>query len=284
MSCIMKSLQRLSISLLTVTISILSFVFAQEEEDPQTREKIEAIITQYTTAYSKLAEGKNKAAMLELCDENIVSSIFYFGISGNSRVYQSDYRGLEKHLDKILRTEGVMLKYEVQDIPWIYTKDHTAAATYVVDYEIKEPEGIWVKGKESVTMGLRKVEDEWKIVRLTVLGFDDERLKGTCLTELFVSESEDGEVITKTTVPSGQSYNTFFNNFDFTNTPKGSLIRTPDETFRWTRESGELAWLDRSGEGEEAIGNAESKRDIVISLLKDYYYKGSCSSMKIHKK
>jgi hypothetical protein len=212
-----------------------------------------------------------------------VSSIYYFGISGNSRVYQSDYKGLESHLNKLLITEGIQLNYALQEIPWVYAKEETGGAAYVVDYEIKEPEGIWVKGIETVTMGLRKINDEWKIVRLTVLGFDDERLKGTCLTELFISEAEDEEVITKTTVPSGQSYSTFFNSFDFANNSAGFIIRSQEDTFVWTRANRELTWLNRQDDSKVLIGEADSKRAILLSILENHYYSDSCSRLKTKK-
>jgi len=258
----------------------LPYGFSQEDEQEEPiREKVEA----YIEAYANLVESRDKEAILGLCSKDMVSSIYYFGISGNSRVYQSDYKGLESHLNKLLRTEGIQMNYVLQEIPWVYAKEETGGAAYVVDYEIKEPEGIWVKGKETVTMGLRKINDEWKIVRLTVLGFDDERLKGTCLTELFISEAEDEEVITKTTVPSGQSYNTFFNSFDFANNSAGFIIRSQEDTFVWTRENGELKWLNRQDNREELIGDADSKRAILLSILENYYYSSSCSSMKTKK-
>ncbi len=254
-------------------------ILAQESEEQAIKSQVET----YIQLYSNIVESRDKDALLGLCSKDMVSSIYYFGISGNSRVYQSDYKGLESHLNKLLRTEGVELNYELQDIPWIHAKSETGGAVYHVDYEIKEPEGIWVKGKETVTIGFRKIDDEWKIVRLTVLGFDDERLKGTCITELFISEAEDGEVITKTTVPSGQSYNTFFNSFDFANSNNGFVIRSQDDTFSWSRENGNLRLLSRQGVEEQLLGEVDSKRTILLTILEKHLYSKSCSSMKTKK-
>lgn len=241
---------------------------------------VKAVIEQYTGAYNDLPETRDMSPMLSLISPKVASSIYYFGISGQYRVFQSDLEGLKQHLEKLLRTEGLTLNYNLVEIPWIYINGEKAGATYVVDYEVIEPEGIWVKGRESVTMGLRKTGDQWKIVRLTVLGFDDERLKGTCLCEIFLPEHQAGEVITKTTVPGGQSYTTHFNSFSFTGSGEGFIIRSDSNTFTWDRTDNEIMVSFADGRKDQPIGKAANRREIVLKIIEEYLYPNSCSSLK----
>lgn len=241
---------------------------------------IKNVVESYIKAYGALPQTKDKLSVLQMCSPDLTSSIYYFGIMGSPRVTQSDYSGLEKHLDKLLQTEGIFVKYELKSIPWMNVKENYAGAMYTVDYEIKEPEGIWVKGSEAVSLGLKKYGDNWKIVRLSVIGFDDERLKGICLTEIFTSDTQKDEMIAKTIVPSGQSYTTHLNAFQFTGTGDGTLIRSEANIFKWVRNTNEIFGVNDATKEQVLLGKAEMRKEIVSLILKNGLFPDACSSIK----
>ena len=118
----------------------------------------------------------------------------------------------------------------------------------------------------------------WKIVHYAILQIEDEKLKGTCLCEIFLEEGDgDGEVVTKTTIPAGRSYSKKFNNFEFRTTEAEWVIREGENSFK-RRRNGELVQL--KGEEEIKLGIASSKKEAVLIILQKQLYPDSCARLK----
>jgi hypothetical protein len=237
-------------------------------------------IQSFADAYATLPESRNKAFVLSHFSKDMQSNIFYFGISGRARVTNSNYAGFSEYLDKMLRASGVMIKYDIKNFLYVRSIDDMATAMINVAYELKEDDGIWVKGEETASYALRKQADGWKIVHMTIMGMEDEKLKGNCLCELFVEEGNATGVVAKTTVPSGRSYTSNFNDFDFRNADGSWMIKSGNNTYRWDR-SGDVFKIDESGADPKPIGSSSSKKEIVLILLSKDLYGDNCANIKV---
>lgn len=276
----------------SLTLVMISSNYAQQaisnssvlSELSDDEEIIRQQLVDFAKAYSDLPDTKDKNAILKYFSPELKSNIFYFGITGKSRIQQSDFEGFGKYLDKIIRSESLTLTYDIQNVLQCKAINNRATAVFEVVYEIKEEDGIWIKGTETVSWALLKSKNGWRTVQLNVMGFEDEKLKGSCLCELFVSEAEDGEVVAKTTIPNGQDYVTHFNNFNFQAQAKANFIKSGDEVFKWNRGgNGQIYWVTPDSEDKE-VGKASNKKEAVLLLVKDYLYSNSCSSLRLKSK
>ncbi|MEZ4828825.1 MAG: nuclear transport factor 2 family protein [Bacteroidia bacterium] len=246
------------------------------QSDAETEKMLANQLRAFVNAYTNLPNSKNKANVLKYFSKDATSNIFVFNISGLSRVTNGDYNGFEAYLDNLLRTPGITLGYEIADLLDVEVSGNVATLVYRVNYETKIPDGIWVKGKELVSMAMEKKGDEWKIVHYTFMQVEDEKLKGTCLCELFTADGEDGEVVAKTVVPSGRSYSTKFDNMEFRTTGSDQMIKVQDKYYK-RAGTGKLLLIN---DGEEVeVGVSNSKRETVIMIIENLY-KDSCARIK----
>lgn len=272
---------RLACQMLVMTgiMAFSSLGFAQTG-DAGVETTIKQHLQSFAEAYAKLPESKNKQSVLRHFSRDMQSNIFYFGISGRTRATNSNYEGFSVYLDKLLSASGMMIKYDVKEVLYVRVIDDVATAVVNVTYEMKEEDGIWVKGEETASYALQKQADGWKIVHLTVMGMEDEKLKGSCLCELFVEEGSASGVVTKTTVPAGRSYSTHFNDFSFRASEGNWIIKAGDKLYRWER-AGNLFKMDESGIVQPAIGSSNSKKDIVLLILAKDLYGDNCANIKV---
>ncbi|MCI4666574.1 MAG: nuclear transport factor 2 family protein [Bacteroidia bacterium] len=256
-------------------------VQAQDNDDKSAiKKELETFIRSFEKDYVSFPKSKDKEALFSYFAPEVTSNIFVFNISGKSRVTNSSLKGFDAYLSSLLRAPKVDLKYNINNIAFTHIADQTATLVYTVDYETKEDKGIWVKGKETVSMALEKSKEDWKIVHYTILQVEDEKLKGTCLCELFVAEGEDGEVIAKTTIPVGRTYNTKFDNFEFKMSGKDQLIKVGDVIFK-RASTGELFVVELKSDKEVSVGVTGSKKETVLTILRDYLYKESCTRLRV---
>ena len=253
---------------------------AMSEQEKADAKLLEQRLKDFVEAYANLPTSKNKQSVLKYFHPEATSNIFVFNITGQSRVRNSNLKEFEAFMDNLLRASELNINYDLIEIVDIEVHGPLATLVYKVNYEIKEEGGIWVKGKETVTMAMEKNRGEWKIVHYTFMQIEDEKLKGTCLCELFISEAEDGEVVSKTTVPSGQSYTTKFNNFEFRTAGGEQVIKTEGKIYKRLR-NGKLVRLTEDGE-EVEIGVADSKKDAVLMIISKELYSDSCTRLKVN--
>ncbi|TAE46895.1 MAG: hypothetical protein EAZ89_19175 [Bacteroidetes bacterium] len=261
--------------LLVLVCMIPQGLFAQTDE--ALRKELDQFLNGFVQDYVSLPKTKNKQNFLKYFAKDATSNLFSYNISGSSRVSNSDYAGLDSYLDNIIRSSGITLGYEVTEKHYTYVSPNLATIVYRINYETKEENGIWVKGIETVTMALEKVGNAWLVMHYTVFQIEDEKLKGTCICELFIAETDDGEVVAKTTIPSGRSYNTKFDNFEFRTVGTEQIIRVGNASFK-RKANGSLVQLEGDEEKELSISN--SKKESVLSIILNSLYKDSCTRLK----
>ncbi len=268
----------LMIAFLLIGTGMTSVVQAQEAAPDE--EALNARLNSFVEAYQNLTSTKNKQAVLDHFHPDATSNIYVFNISGKSRVGNSTLKGFEGYMDNLLRSSNILNVYQLVGEPMINQFGDIATVTYKVNYEIKVEDGIWVKGNEVVTLAMEKSEEEWLIVHYNIVQIEDEKLKGTCICELFVGEGEDEEVVSKTTVPSGRSYTSKFDNFVFRTTETGEwVIKSPTRSFR-RLSTGQL--IETLPDGENVVlGIPNSKKETVLMILTEGLYKESCARIKL---
>lgn len=270
---------RLTWQLLTLSILFTGPLLGQTEE-ANLEKSIKAHIQSFAKAYENLPKDRNKEAVLKHFSRDMQSNIFYFNISGRAKVTNSNFDGFSAYLDKLLGASAVTIKYEIKELLYARAVEDIATAIVSVVYEIKEEDGIWVKGEETANYALKKQGDGWAIVHMAIMGMEDEKLKGNCLCELYVEEGNASGVVTKTTVPSGKSYTTNFNDFNFRSADGSWLIKTGNNVYRWER-GGDLYKMDESGAGSTVVGSSSSKKEIVLKILAKDIYAENCANIKV---
>ncbi len=267
--------------LLTVSflMSLLCFsqpVFAQNGANIE--QELKTLIESFATNYESLPQTKSKQSVLKFVEKDLTFSIFVLTISGSSRAQRGNYAGFEGYLDNVLRAEIETLKYDVSNIRVTQYSETNGTVVYSVNYETKQVDGLWVKGKETVTMALEKVDGTWKIAFYNIIQVEDEKLKGTCWCEIFASQSKEGQLVVKTTIPSGRSYTTHYDNFDFKSVNGETLISTGSYSFK-RLNSGQLVALENGEEIE--LGMVQNRRESVLAVIRNYIYKDSCARLKV---
>ena len=113
--------------------------FAQSGD---TKKLLEDRLREFAEAYTTIITHKNKQKVLQFFAKDATSNIFVFNISGRSRVQNSDIAGFENYLDNIMRSSGITLGYDIEDIIRVDVSGDVATVVYKVNYETKIPDGI----------------------------------------------------------------------------------------------------------------------------------------------
>lgn len=271
----MKIIRLLMSGLLMLTLS-LSALHAQPADVIQ--KDLFLFLDQFVQDYVSLPKTRNKETFLRHFSKEVSATIYVQNIAGRSRVSTGDYAGLSAYVDNILRANNITLGYDVAEKHVTYATPELATLVYKINYETKEENGFWVKGIETVTMALEKVGGRWLVLHYSVFQIEDEKLRGACLCEMFLAEASDGELVAKTTIPSGRSYATQFDNFEFRTSGAEQIIRTGAEQFR-RKASGEVVWMGSTE--EKVLGSSKSQRETALLILQHHLYKDSCTRLTL---
>jgi len=264
-------------------LAIPSMLQAQQMVDPTSAKEMKTLLESFADDYRKMKDTKDKATVLRHIDKGLSYSIYTQNIAGRSRMLSGKYKEFESYLTHLSRVTVEELKYEVSEVNVSLANGQFGAMSYKVDFETKEAGGVWVKGQEAVSMAMTKKEGKWYISHYNIIQVEDEKFKGTCLTELFASAVEGGEMVARTTLPIGQTYTTKFDNFAFTPSKDDEdneivLITTGESVFK-RMSDGTLLAMD--GDEWTKIGIVRSKKESIVVIIRDGLYADSCSNLKV---
>lgn len=258
---------------------------AQDANNEETQKLLEGYVNDFATAYAKLPESKDKSSVLKFFSKRMQSTIFYFSVSDNVRMNNSGFEGFSGYLNQLMTTEGMEIKYAVTGILQNYVNQDVATVVATIGYELQQADGFHVKGQETVTFAWKKINGEWQIVHFTVMGTEDEKLRGTCLCEIFSSSGD--EYVVRTTVPNGKSYNTGFNEFETRKAGEDIFIKVKSDNAVFKLTSDGEVWLqdgtnnavDKMNEVSR-IGKAGGVKGAILLVIKHHIYPGNCTSIK----
>ncbi len=267
-----------------------------EDEKQKARDKAAQVIIkknlmEFADSYSKLGDTKDVKAVMEHMAKDVTSTLVTFNISDRGSVINSDYEGFLSYLTKIVRTEGLKINYSIKDVLKNDVKGAIGVIIYVVEYEIAKDKEIWSKGTETVSMVFRneKRTGDWKIAHYSVIGTEDERIKGICSCELYKSSTgvNSGNYLVKTIVPSGKNYSTLVNNFEFMYQNQGGqdgerTVRVGDITYNWT-QTGDIFKQNLDGTQGDLIAKSHPNDEVlaIMSILKYDIYSDNCTNINL---
>lgn len=255
-----------------------SIVHAQNAEDV-----LKKTLYDFTDTYSKYGKVKTgKEKVLAFVSKELSSTLVNYDVRDHVKITHSNYVGFSSYLDKIARAKDVVITYKVTDIIRTHVKGNIGVIVYVVESQVEKDGSLLNKGSETVTITFRKGKTDWKIIHYTVIGIEDEKLKGACLCEFFSgsSDANSSHYVVKTTVPSGRQYSTTLNNFEFTRSAGDKLITVDKYTYHWTK-NGEI--FVEKGKEKELIGKVTGvvEEDVIILIIKKHLYQSNCTQVKV---
>ncbi|AFM02991.1 hypothetical protein Fleli_0516 [Bernardetia litoralis DSM 6794] len=263
----------------------------QKARDKAAQVIIKKNLMEFATAYSKLGETKDVKAVMEHMAKDVTSTLVTFNISDRGSVLNSNYEGFLSYLTKIVRTKGLKIDYSIKEVLKNEVKGTVGIIVYVVEYQIAKDKEVWSKGTETVSMvfGYEKQTGDWKIAHYSVIGTEDERIKGICSCELYKSSTgiNSGNYLVKTIVPSGKNYSTLVNNFEFLyeiQDGKGGkrTVRVGDNIYSWT-QTGDIFRQKEDGTQGELVAKSHPNDEVlaIMSILKYDIYSGNCTNINL---
>jgi|GEM_PF-2623248 len=256
---------------------------------PSAESAVVKVTKDFVNAYSKLTETKDKQSVLVFMHEKVTSDLVNADIGGRVRNFTSDFEGFDSHLQRLVNAEGLKLSYQLKQVIQDYQGEQVGVTAYTAEYQMEREGSVWERGNETVTLTLKKINNEWKIVHYATVTIEDEKLRGDCFCEVF--ESRPGNFVTKTIVPGGRNYDALLHNFEFIARTTGRVIKVDAFNFRW-EDNGEIYFDDGAPRVSSVaatppgrlLGIAAEKSDAIFLILKEYFYKENCANIKIRKK
>lgn len=264
---------------------------AQEKKEAATKVEIEKQLKAFAAAYSQLGKTKDVASVVQYMAPDVTSTLVTFNISDRGSVLNSDYNGFVDYLNKIVRTDGLKVDYNIKEILKNTVTGSIGIVIYVVEYSISKDAELWSKGTETVSMVFRQEKDNsWKIAHYSVIGTEDERIKGVCSCELYKASSgvNTGNYMVKTVVPKGKNYSTLLSNFEFMYAMDGNskerLIIVGENTYQW-EQSGEIYRQKRDGSKGDLVVKAHPNDEVlaIISILQSDIYVENCTKINVRR-
>jgi hypothetical protein len=242
---------------------------------------------EFINAYSNLETTKDKFAVLKHMAKEVQSTIVFFYVGGRANTIVGDYAGFSSFMDKIINTQGLVIKYEVTRVPRVYVSGEQGVVVYIVEYDVQKNGSSWSKGNETVTLTYKKLHGEWKILQYSIVNIEDEKLRGACLCELYGDGT--GDYVAKTTIPNGRTYDTDLNTFEFTKLGDDRIIKSGKNVYRWDKD-GSIFLRENALPGVQAkeikVGQADTfnKQDVISLILRKHVYAETCTDIKITEK
>jgi hypothetical protein len=241
----------------------------------------------FIKAYSSIQKTKDKQSVLQYLSKDVKATFILFDIANNSNIKYTNLKSFDTHLDDLIKSDEMELKYTVTEMLREYIQAKFALVSYVVNFEIYKNGNLWSKGNETVTLTYIKFQGEWKVVQYTFVSIEDEKLRGSCVCEVFKGKSGE-QFVSKMAIPTGRSYVTNMTDFKFTDEKTGDkTIKANKYLYRWAK-SGEV-WLknyDQTGVelNETKLGDAADKKDVVKVILGKHLFMENCVDMRLSMK
>jgi hypothetical protein len=261
--------------LLLPIIFFTSAVFINPNTD---KEALEKLILSSTKAMSDYNKTKSKSAVLKHFHEKMLIDFTYISINGKVRNERIDFNEFAAHLEEI--SHGKMGFTHDVEIMRTYITGDIGVVSLTEDYETRYNDEVLNKGSQLITTTAKKFGSQWKIIRMTVIEVENEKLKGTCLCELYSGSGSKGEMIAKVTSPGGKSYNSEMFNFSFSKENKvKTVVKMEEATYTW--ENSFAIWTtDVDGNKVKQIGQGASESE-VVKLLVGKKFTDHCTDFKI---
>ena len=286
---------KIKVNTLLILLLTWAFGLAQAQKKTETTPKTdEDLLKEYATAfveaYSKFTKTKDKQSVLKFMSGKVSAMLVNSNLQGTLHPFTSNYEGFVEYLDKLLAAEDMHLEYKLTKIARVAIVGEVGTVIYDAEYKIEKEKALWSKGFETVYLVFKKDKElgVWQIVHYTTLTMEDEKQRGDCFCEFFMSDKQN--FMTKTLLPSGKSYDSKLNNFVFTQEGEKNIVNVDGKTFEWRDKKevyGRRISLNpnpKKPEPIEILGMADKIPDVIAVILRQGLYYKNCSNLKIRKK
>ncbi|MCK5703388.1 MAG: hypothetical protein KAI29_19655 [Cyclobacteriaceae bacterium] len=259
-----------------LTVFIFQTGFAQKPEA-----EIERFIKDYAKAYENITKTRDKQSVLKYVSKDLFSTIIKSNVVDNFGLIQASYADFDSYLEQVLRTDGMVVNYDVKDILRSKVRGKSGVVVCEIGVQVSSKGEIWNKGTELTTFVLKKFKSGWKILNFNVVSLEEEQNKGTCMTEVF--KASTGNYMVKTIVPKGSTYEYNVNNFEF-NPGNGIVYISLDgeNSYSWLRD-GPITKMAEGNQPEKVVGQAIDEHQAVLNIIKLDLYKSNCLTFKSKK-
>jgi hypothetical protein len=253
---------------------------ALAQAPPKEDAEYKRIITEFTQAYAKFPQTKDRNAVLRHMAPELSTELTNYQLDNEIGGGYSDLAGFRAYLDRLASQSDLSVDYKVTKFLYTYERDGLGVAVYEVDYAMKKGGEPILTGREVNTVNFLKKADGWKIVFYSVYDVPTELNRGTCVCEVF--QSPGGNVMTKTTFPAGKQYETKLDNFTFALAKDGSRqVRSGSHTLRWQNSRVVVEVADDLGNvADQELGTAQTNVQVVLLALRHVLYAGNCLEIK----
>lgn len=270
------NLSKRSISALLFFIATVFIFQTGVAQKPEA--ELERFVKDYAKAYENITKTRDKQSVLKFVSKDLFSTIIKSNVVDNFGLIQSSYADFDGYLEQLIRTEGMLVNYDIKSILRSKVRGRTGVVVAEIGIQVSSKGEIWNKGTEITTFTLKQFKDGWKILNFNVVSLEEEQNKGTCLTELF--KASTGNYMVKTVVPKGETYESNVNNFEF-NPGNGIVYISLDgeNAYSWFRD-GPITKLAQGTQPEKVVGPAIDEYDAVLTIIKDDLYSNNCTNFK----
>ncbi len=267
----------MKIYLAILILSSLVGIFNATAQNKGEEENLKNTAQAFVETYGKFTQNKDKQSVLNFMSEKVTAMLVNTNIQGTVQPFTGDYAGLVEYMDKLLSVDDVMLQYKLTKIARVAIVGEIGTVLYDAEYKIEKDGNYWSKGFETVYLVFKKEKGNWKIIHYTTLTMEDEKLRGDCYCEFFVSSAKG--YIARTIIPSGKNYDAKLNTFLFNET----LITVDGKEYEW-RDKKEVHLKGGTTANEGLLGDAKTEEEAIAVVLKQVIYTANCAEIKIRKK
>jgi hypothetical protein len=260
-------------------------------EEKPTESQLVRLTKEFVVAYGNVTELRDKAAVLNYISTTVTSDLTNANINGRIRYMDSNFDGFEAHLDRLVGATELRLNYRLKAMLHDYQAENVGITVYTAEYQMERDGNVWEKGNETVTLTFKRIDGHWKIVHYATVTIEDEKLRGECFCELF--ESRPGNYVTKTVVPTGRNYDALLHSFEFLARGDTRIIKADTYQFRWLNDTNEIYAEDNAPRASSLtgqnplgtlLGTAKEKEEAILLIIKDFFYKEACNTIKVRKR
>ncbi|MEN7548339.1 hypothetical protein AAG747_10500 [Rapidithrix thailandica] len=228
------------------------------------------LVTLATTKVSSYkSTDSNVDDALQYYHPQMISDVTRININGKIRKEQNTYEDLKEQLSNLARNELTTVhNITVSDI-FVQAKD-VGIIRFTDTYEHKYKGKLMQKGTQLVTATAKKQKEGWRILYMSIVEVENEKLLSICPCQLFEGQGSEDDFVTKTTIPQGTTTKDIMESFVFRNNQKHRYIRAGEDIFTWTAKN-DVWTINGEGAKLHKVGKAESKAEAIQLILQKKY-------------
>ncbi|WP_448519531.1 hypothetical protein [Rhodoflexus sp.] len=274
---------------ITPTCVLLLFLFILFKLTAQpSASEASRMVQLFATSYA--AKGAKSEAQLKtlmaVTDPGLTFESNTVALSGNKRSRNGDVTDFLQFLRRMHTEGGSQVVRTLKKIESLHPRSNSIYANIHIEFVHMAGDKVLVKGDEHLSLLLRKVDDQWRLVDIRSLMIEAEKFRGSCLCEIFTSQTSTN-ISAKITMPAGANYRASTVVFEIQECDprqKTFLIRISNYEFKWMA-TGQLYLLKDDKQcglstiEPEPVGTALDQKDAFGLIIRKYLFAFECAQI-----